>query len=328
MNKAIKKIGVLTSGGDSPGMNAAIRAVVRSSFYYGVKVAGIYRGYEGMIEGDIQEEMDIRSVNHILQKGGTILKSARSEEFRSKEGREKAAENLKAAGIDALVAIGGNGTFTGAKLLSEEHGIPVIGVPGTIDNDLHGSDYTIGFDTANNTVIHAIDSIRNTAQSHNRLFFVEVMGRHSGYIAAYTGLASGAVNILIPEKESSLDQLIESLDKGRQNKKTSSIVVVAEGNKWGDASQVAQQVKERISYYDTKVTILGHVQRGGIPTCFDRILASRLGVAAVEGLLNGKSNVMAGIIKNAITYTSLEDAIRFKDHVDDEIVRVSEILSI
>ena len=325
---SIKKIGVFTSGGDAPGMNAAIRAVVRASFYYGIKVSGIYRGYEGMMEGEIEDEMDVRSVNHILQKGGTILESARSEEFRTKEGRAKAYEKIKSFGIDALVAIGGNGTFTGAKLFNQEFGIPVIGLPGTIDNDLHGTDFTIGFDTANNTVIHAVDNIRNTAMSHNRLFFVEVMGRDSGYIAAYTGLASGAVSILIPEKKSSLDELIIKLDKGRQNKKTSSIVIVSEGNKWGNASEIAKLVQDRLEYYDSKVTILGHVQRGGVPSCFDRVLASRLGVAAVEGLLNGKTNVMAGLVKNEICYTSFEDAIRSKDEMDNEIVRVADILSI
>lgn len=325
---SIKKIGVFTSGGDAPGMNAAIRAVVRASFYYGIKVSGIYRGYEGMIEGDIEDEMDVRSVNHILQKGGTILKSARCEEFRTKEGRALAYEKIKSFGIDALVAIGGNGTFTGAKIFNQEFGIPVIGLPGTIDNDLYGTDFTIGFDTANNTVIQAVDNIRNTALSHNRLFFVEVMGRDSGYIAAYTGLASGAVSILIPEKKSSLDELIQKLDKGRQNKKTSSIVIVSEGNKWGNANDIAKLVRERLDYYDSKVTILGHVQRGGIPSCFDRVLASRLGVAAVEGLLNGKTNVMAGLVKNDIHYTPFEEAIKFKDEMDGEIVRVADILSI
>ena len=327
MGKEIKKIGVLTSGGDAPGMNAAIRAVVRSSFYYGIEVVGIYRGYEGMIDGDF-ETLDVRSVNHILGKGGTVLKSARCLDFHQPEIRAKAAEKLREAGIDAVITIGGNGTFTGAKLLWEEQGIPVIGVPGTIDNDLHGSDYTIGFDTANNVVLEAIDNIRNTAMSHNRLFFVEVMGRESGYIAAFTGLASGAFGILIPEKESSFEELIEKLDTGRKNGKTSSIVVVAEGNKWGGAYKIKQMIKQNASHYDAKVSILGHTQRGGVPTCFDRILASRLGVAAVEGLKNGKTGVMAGVIKNDIVYTSLKDAIEFKDHVDDEIVRVAEILSI
>lgn len=328
MIKTIKKIGVFTSGGDAPGMNAAIRAVVRSSFYYRVKVSGIYRGYDGMMENDIIDEMDIRSVNHILQKGGTFLKSARSEEFRTKEGRAKAFKNLQDHGIDALVAIGGNGTFTGAKLLNEEHGIPVIGVPGTIDNDLHGTDHTIGFDTANNTVIQAVDNIRNTAQSHNRLFFVEVMGRDSGYIAAHTGLASGAISILISEKESSSEELIAKLKKGQETNKSSAIVIVAEGNSWGNATTIAKEIKENHKEFDTKVTILGHIQRGGVPTCFDRNLASRLGVAAVEGLLNNKTNVMTGMINNKIEYVSLEKAIAFKDTVDDEIIRVAEILSI
>lgn len=327
MGKEIKKIGVLTSGGDAPGMNAAIRAVVRSSFYYGIEAVGIYRGYEGMIEGDF-EILDVRSVNHILGSGGTVLKSARCLEFHEPEVRKKAADKLREYGIDAIVAIGGNGTFTGAKLLWEEQGIPVIGVPGTIDNDLHGSDCTIGFDTANNVVLQSIDNIRNTAMSHNRLFFVEVMGRESGYIAAYTGLASGAFSVLIPENETSFEELIEKLEFGRKNGKTSSIVVVAEGNKWGGASEIKAMIKEKAPYYDAKVSILGHTQRGGAPTCFDRILASRLGVAAVEGLREGKTGVMAGIIKNDVAYTSLEDAIQFKDEVDHEILRVANILSI
>jgi len=328
MIKPIKKIGVFTSGGDAPGMNAAIRAVVRSSFYYGVKVSGINRGYEGMMEGDIIDEMDVRSVSHILQKGGTFLKSARSEEFRTKEGRSKAFQNIHELGIDALVAIGGNGTFTGAKLLNEEYGIPVIGVPGTIDNDLHGTDFTIGFDTANNTVIQAVDNIRNTAQSHNRLFLVEVMGRDSGYIAAYTGLASGAVSILIPEKKSSSEDLMAILKKGQETNKSSAIVIVAEGNSWGNATEIAKEIKENHKEFDTKVTILGHIQRGGVPSCFDRNLASRLGVAAVEGLLNNKTNVMTGLVNNKIEYVPLEKAIAFKDTVDDEVIRIAEILSI
>jgi 6-phosphofructokinase 1 len=257
-----------------------------------------------------------------------MLKSARSKEFMTKEGRAKAYEQLKKFGIDALVAIGGNGTFTGAKIFSEEYGIPIVGLPGTIDNDLHGTDFTIGFDTANNTVIESVDRIRNTAQSHNRLFFVEVMGRDSGYIAAYTGLASGAMKIMIPERESSLEELIERLEKGRKNNKTSSIVIVSEGNKWGDAADIARQLKEKVDYYDSKVTILGHVQRGGVPSCFDRVLASRLGVAAVEGLLNGKSDIMIGITKNDISYTTFGDAIKTKDVVDNEILRVADILSI
>jgi len=326
--KAIQKIGVYTSGGDAPGMNAAIRAVVRASVYYGISVSGIYRGYEGMIENDIIDVMDVRSVNQILQKGGTMLESARCAEFRTPEGRTKAYRNLKTRKIDALVAIGGDGTFTGAQLLAQEHGIPIIGLPGTIDNDLNGTDFTIGFDTATNTAIEAVDNIRNTAMSHNRLFFVEVMGRNSGFIAANTGLASGAIDILIPEREGSIDAICEKLEKGRQRKKTSSIVIVAEGCKLGHAQSIADQVSARLKDYDTKVTILGHIQRGGDPTSFDRILASRLGVAAVEGLIAGKRDVMAGIIKNEIVYTPFSEAIKEGHHVDDEVLRVADILSI
>ncbi|MFZ9848237.1 MAG: 6-phosphofructokinase [Flavobacteriales bacterium] len=326
--KKIQKIGVYTSGGDAPGMNAAIRAVVRSSVYYGLSVSGIYRGYEGMIENDIVDIMDVRSVNQILQKGGTMLESARCAEFRTPEGRTKAYRNLKTRQIDALVAIGGDGTFTGASLLAAEHGVPIIGIPGTIDNDLNGTDFTIGFDTATNTAIAAVDNIRNTAMSHNRLFFVEVMGRNSGFIAANTGLASGAIDILIPEREGSIDAICEKLEKGRQRKKTSSIVIVAEGCKLGHAQQIADQVSARLKDYDTKVTILGHIQRGGDPTSFDRILASRLGVAAVEGLIAGRKDEMVGIIKNQVVYTPFEEAIREGHHIDEEGLRVADILSI
>ncbi len=326
--KKILKIGVYTSGGDAPGMNAAIRAVVRSSVYYGLSVSGIYRGYEGMIENDITDIMDVRSVNQILQKGGTMLESARCAEFRTPEGRAKAYRNLKTRQIDALVAIGGDGTFTGAMLLAKEHGIPIIGIPGTIDNDLNGSDYTIGFDTATNTAIEAVDNIRNTAMSHNRLFFVEVMGRNSGFIAANTGLASGAIDILIPEREGSIEAICEKLEKGRQRKKTSSIVIVAEGCKLGHAQHIADQVSARLKDYDTKVSILGHIQRGGDPTSFDRILASRLGVAAVEGLIAGRKDEMVGIIKNQVVYTPFAEAIREGHHIDEEVLRVADILSI
>ncbi len=326
--KQIQKIGVYTSGGDAPGMNAAIRAVVRSSVYYGLSVSGIYRGYEGMIENDIIDIMDVRSVNQILQKGGTMLESARCAEFRTPEGRTKAFRNLKTRQIDALVAIGGDGTFTGAMLLAQEHGIPIIGIPGTIDNDLNGSDYTIGFDTATNTAIEAVDNIRNTAMSHNRLFFVEVMGRNSGFIAANTGLASGAIDILIPEREGSIEAICEKLEKGRQRKKTSSIVIVAEGCKLGHAQHIADQVSARLKDYDTKVSILGHIQRGGDPTSFDRILASRLGVAAVEGLIAGRKDEMVGIIKNQVVYTPFAEAIREGHHIDEEVLRVADILSI
>lgn len=326
-SKAIKKIGVFTSGGDAPGMNAAIRAVVRASIFYDREVFGIYKGYEGMINNDIKK-LNARSVANILHHGGTILKSARSMEFMTTAGREMAYQNLKRRGIDALVAIGGNGTFTGAQRFSEEYKIPVVGIPGTIDNDLTGTDSTIGFDTATNTAVAAIDKIRDTASSHDRLFFVEVMGRDAGFIAVNSGIAGGAVAILIPEKEMSIDELINKLDRGAKNKKLSNLVVIAEGGKSGSAFDIADKVKEKISYYDTKVTILGHLQRGGAPTSFDRVLASKLGVAAVEGLLNGESDVMVGIIDKRIAFTSFEKAIVQDKSIDEEDIRVAQILSI
>lgn len=323
----IKKIAVFTSGGDAPGMNAAVRAVVRTCIYNKIQVAGIFRGYQGLIEGDI-EELTARSVNHILQRGGTMLKSARSKDFREKEGREKAYEKLKSHGIDALVAIGGDGTFTGALQFNKEFDFPIIGIPGTIDNDLYGSDYTIGFDTALNTVIDAVDKIRDTAASHNRLFFVEVMGRDAGFIAAHAGLASGALAVMIPEREMTIEQLLERLNDARRQNKTSSIVIVAEGGKSGDATEIANLVAERMPYYETKVTILGHIQRGGSPSCFDRNLASRLGVAAVEHLLKGERDCMVGIIHNKVVLTPFETAISDKFTLDPEIIRITDILSI
>ncbi len=323
----IKKIAVFTSGGDAPGMNAAVRAVVRSCIYNNVRVAGIYRGYQGLIEGDI-EELTARSVNHILQRGGTVLKSARSKDFRTAEGRAKAHEKLLSNGVDALVAIGGDGTFTGAHFFNREFDFPIIGIPGTIDNDLYGTDYTIGFDTALNTVIDAVDKIRDTAASHNRLFFVEVMGRDAGFIAAHAGLASGALAVLIPEREMTIDQLLERLNEARRQNKSSSIVIVAEGGKSGDATEIAAHVAERMPYYDTKVTILGHIQRGGSPSCFDRNLASRLGVAAVEQLLKGKRDCMVGMVHHKVVLTPFEKAISDKYQLDNEVVRISDILSI
>jgi 6-phosphofructokinase 1 len=323
----IKKIAVFTSGGDAPGMNAAVRAVVRACIFYNIQVAGIYRGYQGLIEGDI-EELTARSVNHILQRGGTVLKSARSKDFREKEGRAKAYEKLNANGVDALVAIGGDGTFAGAYTFNKEFDFPIIGIPGTIDNDLFGTDYTVGFDTALNTVIDAVDKIRDTAASHNRLFFVEVMGRDAGFIAAHAGLASGALAVLIPEREMTIDQLLDRLSESRRQNKTSSIVIVAEGGKSGNATEIAQQVQDRMSYYETKVTILGHIQRGGSPSCFDRNLASRLGVAAVEHLLKGKRDSMVGMLDNKVVLTPFEKAISDKFQLDTEIIRISDILSI
>jgi 6-phosphofructokinase 1 len=326
-NSKLKKVAVLTSGGDSPGMNAAIRSVVRSALYYDLQVFGVYRGFEGLVDNDIKP-LFARSVSQILQKGGTFLKSARSEEFRQPEGRKKAFENLSAKGIDSLVVIGGNGTFTGAKLFQEEYGIPVIGIPGTIDNDLAGTDFTIGFDSACNTVIEAVDKIRDTALSHNRIFFVEVMGRDAGYIASSCALASGAVAAIIPERKTTMNELIEKLNRGIKSKKTSSIIIVAEGGHLGRAVDIAREVEKSFSYYESKVTILGHIQRGGAPSLADRILASKLGVAAVEALIKGKSNIMVGKVHNSITYTPLEEAISNKSKMDDNILRISDILSI
>lgn len=324
--KTIKKIGVLTSGGDSPGMNAAIRAVVRAGFYYELEMFGIYRGYEGMIQDDIKK-LDSRYITHILERGGTFLKSARSAEFRTPEGRKKAYENLKSHGIDALVVIGGDGSLTGAHKFYEEYGIPAVGLPGTIDNDLSGTDLTIGFDTACNTAIEAIDKIRDTATSHDRLFFVEVMGRDAGFIAINAGIGSAAAAILIPERKTPIETLIEKLKTRSKAKKSSNIVIVAEGGKSGSAQQIADEVKSFLPHYDIKVTILGHLQRGGSPTSLDRLLASKLGVAAVEGLLQGKYDVMAGMINNKIVYTPIVKAIVDDKEVDEEDLRIAKILS-
>lgn len=328
MEKKIGKIGVFTSGGDAPGMNAAIRAVVRACAYYKKEAYGIMRGYEGMIEGDLVK-LGPRSVGNIIQRGGTILKTARSEEFKTAEGRKRAYENLLEEGIDALVAIGGDGTFSGLHRFYEEHKIPSICIPGTIDNDLPGTDYTIGYDTATNTAVEAIDKIRDTALSHNRLFFVEVMGRNSGYIAMNSGLAGGATAIILPEEEMTFDQLFQMLGAERETSKKSNLVVVAEGSKIGDANSLAKRVAERSSYFDIKVTILGHLQRGGTPTYFDRVLASRMGIAAVEGLLNGKRDVMVGVKDNKIVYNDFDLIKREKFHqIDSEALRIAKILSI
>lgn len=327
MAKKIKTVGVLTSGGDAPGMNAAIRAVVRTSVFYGKHVFGINRGYDGLIENEI-EELTSRSVKNILSLGGTVLKSARSEAFRTEEGRKRAFEVLQKNKIDALVVIGGNGSFTGANIFSGEFDIPIIGVPGTIDNDLFGTDKTIGYDTANNTVLQCVDKIRDTASSHNRLFLVEVMGRDAGFIALNTGLASGALDIILPEENKSIEELFAEIEKGASNKKTSNIIIVSEGNKLGGSFDIAKKLKERFNQLDIKVTILGHLQRGGSPSCSDRVLSSELGVAAVEGLLNGRSGVMVGKINNQIAYTFFEQAIFNKAYIDQELLRISKILSI
>jgi 6-phosphofructokinase 1 len=328
MSVNIKKIGVLTSGGDSPGMNAAIRAVVRTCAFHNIECAGIYRGYQGMIEGDFKE-MGPRSVNNIINKGGTILKSARSKEFMTPEGRVKAHENLKSNGIDALVVIGGNGSFTGGLLFNQEFGFPIIGIPGTIDNDIFGTSHTLGYDTALNTVVEVIDKIRDTASSHNRLFFIEVMGRDAGHIALNAGIGAGAEEILIPEEDMGLDRLLDSLRKSKASGKSSSIVVIAEGDKIGkNAFELKDYVEENMPEYDVRVSILGHMQRGGSPSCFDRVLASRLGVKAVESLLAGESNYMAGLSKDEIVLVPLELAVKGKSQVDKELIRVSDIVSI
>ena len=326
-NKPIKNIGVFTSGGDGPGMNACIRAVVRTAIYHNVQVTGIMRGYEGMIDNEFIP-MDARSVSNIIHRGGTILKTARCPRFFEYEGRKKAYENLMSNNIDGVVAIGGDGTFTGAEIFFEEFGVPMIGTPGTIDNDLFGTDYTIGYDTAENTAIEAIDKIRDTAAAHDRLFFVEVMGRDSGCIALAAGIGGGAEYILLPERDTTLDQLIEVLERGAKNKKTSSIVVVAEGEHGGGAYKIAEKVKEKFKHYDTKVTVLGHVQRGGSPTCFDRVLASRLGVAAVEALLGGESRKMAGLINNKVVLTPFKDATSQDFQLDKSLLKIAEILAV
>jgi 6-phosphofructokinase 1 len=327
MSKTIKKIGVLTSGGDSPGMNAAIRAVVRTCAYHAIECIGIYRGYQGMIEGDFKE-MGPRSVNNIVNKGGTILKSARSKEFMTFEGRQKAHQHLINSKIDALVVIGGDGTFTGAEIFNNEFDFPVMGIPGTIDNDIFGTSHTLGYDTALNTVVEVIDKIRDTASSHNRLFFVEVMGRDAGHIALNAGIGAGAEEILIPEEDLGLERLIESLQKSKASGKSSSIVVVAEGDKMGkNVFELKDYVEEHMPEYDVRVSVLGHMQRGGAPSCYDRVLASRLGVKAVEALLEGKSNYMVGVIKDEVALTPLEQAIKGHYPIDKELLRVSDIMS-
>jgi 6-phosphofructokinase 1 len=328
MDKKIEKIGVFTSGGDAPGMNAAIRAVVRACAFYKKEAYGIMRGYEGMIEGDLVK-LGPRSVGNIIQRGGTILKTARSEEFRTPEGRKKAFENLKEEGIDALVAIGGDGTFMGLHKFYQEYGVPSICIPGTIDNDLPGTDYTIGYDTATNTAVEAIDRIRDTALSHNRLFFVEVMGRNSGYIAMNSGIAGGATAIVLPEESLTFDQLFNMLGAEKETSKKSNLIVVAEGSKIGDANTLARKVAERSSYFDIKVTILGHLQRGGTPTYFDRVLASKMGIAAIEGLLEGRKDVMVGVKDNKIVYNDFDSIMTKKYHeIDPEALRIAKILSI
>ena len=323
----MKRIAVFTSGGDAPGMNACIRAVVRGGLHHGVEIFGILRGFNGLIKGDIIP-LNSQSVSNIIQRGGTILKSARSKEFMTSEGRKKGYEQLKSHGIEGLVAIGGNGTFTGAEIFFNEYQIPTVGAPGTIDNDLFGTDYTIGYDTAVNTALDAIDKIRDTADSHDRIFFIEVMGRDSGYIAVQSGISGGAESILIPEERQTVDDVVATLKAGFAKKKSSSIVVVAEGDEEGHAANIAEKIKNTIDVpVDIRVTNLGHIQRGGSPSAFDRILASRLGLGALEGLLVGHKNEMAGIVNDQLVYTAFHDTITKKKNINPDLLRISGILS-
>lgn len=328
MGKNINKIAVITSGGDAPGMNAAIRAVVRACSYYRIDCIGVYRGYQGLIEGDFKT-LSSRHVSNIISRGGTILKSARSKEFRDKEGRKKAYKNIQKEKIDALILIGGDGTFTGGMIFNKEFNFPCIGIPGTIDNDIFGTNYTIGYDTALNTVVEVIDKIRDTASSHNRLFFVEVMGRDAGFIALNAGVGAGAEEILIPEENLGLDRLLESLKRTKRSGKSSGIVVVSEGDKIGkNVFELANYVEENLPQYEVRVSVLGHMQRGGSPSCFDRVLATRLGVHAVELLLDGKTNLMVGLINNKVQTTDLENAVKEHHDINRELLRVSDIMSI
>jgi 6-phosphofructokinase 1 len=326
-DKKIKRVAVFTSGGDAPGMNAAIRAVVRTATYHDLHVFGIERGYQGMIDGKIRR-LETSDVGNIIHRGGTMLKTARSKEFLTPEGRAKAYDTLMANDIDACIAIGGNGTFTGASIFSKEYDMPFIGLPGTIDNDLYGTDLTIGFDTAINTAMEAADKIRDTADSHNRLFFVEVMGRHAGFIAIHSAIGSGASGVLIPENNHTIEDLIAHLKKAAKRNKPFGLVIVAEGNRYGGATEVARLVQEKFDYYDTKVAIIGHLQRGGSPTCIDRVLASRLGFEAVEALLKGKKNVMIGMEKNDVTYVPFEEAISKAKNVNRTLIKIAEILAL
>ena len=323
----IKKIAVLTSGGDSPGMNTALRAVVRTCAFHKLECVGVYRGFQGLINDEVKF-LNTRSVRGIIKRGGTLLYSARSKEVKSKEGRVKAYENVKKHNIDAIVIIGGDGSFTGGMIFQKEFNIPVIGIPGTIDNDLFGTSHTLGYDTALNTVMEAIDKIRDTAISHDRLFFVEVMGRDAGHIALNSGIAIGAQEILIPEEKIGIDELIISLKKSKNSGKTSSIVVVAEGDKTGEnVFELAKSVEEKFPDYEIKVSVLGHMQRGGSPSCFDRVLATRMGVKAVESLISGEFSKMIGVKEGEITLTPLNLAIKGKSKINSELLRVSEIMN-
>lgn len=326
MTQKVTKIGVLTSGGDSPGMNAAIRAVVRTGLYHGLEVFGIMRGYQGMYEDEIMS-MDSRSVANIIQRGGTILKTARSKEFFEHEGRKKAFANLQKRGIDGLVIIGGDGSFRGAQKFSSEFEIPCVGLPGTIDKDMAGTDVTIGFDTAVNTAVQAIDKIRDTMDAHDRVFIVEVMGRDAGYIALHSGIATGAENILIPETKTDIEAIIEGLTEKEKRKKLVNLIVVAEGEEFGGGNELAKVIRQRMPAADVRVTVLGHIQRGGAPTCEDRVVASHMGYYAVESLLLGRKNVMVGVINNKIHYTPLDKAVKEKHKIGSEWMKIQKILA-
>lgn len=326
MGKKVTKIGVLTSGGDSPGMNAAIRAVVRTGLYHGLEVYGIMRGYQGMIEDDIYR-MESRSVANIIQRGGTILKTARSKEFYDYDGRKKAYENLKRRGIDGLVIIGGDGSFRGAVQFSQEFDMPCIGLAGTIDKDINGTDFTIGFDTAVNTAVEAIDKIRDTMDAHDRIFIIEVMGRDAGYIALHSGIATGAENILIPERKTNMDDIITSLLEKERRKKLVNLIVVAEGDDFGGANKVQSILQSKLPNAEIRVCILGHIQRGGAPSCLDRLIASRMGFHAVESLMEGRHNVFVGITNNKMHYIPLKDAVKNKGKISDEWLKIVKILA-
>lgn len=327
MNQGIKCIGLLTSGGDAPGMNAAIRAVTRAAIFNGIRVKAIYRGYKGLISGEIVE-FQTQNVSNIVQQGGTILKSARCAEFLTEEGRRIAYETLVREEIDALVVIGGDGTFTGARIFSQEYNIPIVGMPGTIDNDVFGTDSTIGYDTAMNTIVDAVDKIRDTASSHDRLFFIEVMGRDAGFLALNSALASGAEAAIIPERETKVDQLAELIKNGFRKSKNSSIVIVSESDVTGGANGLAERMRREHPEYDVRVSILGHIQRGGSPTAYDRILASRMGVAAIDALMDGLRNIMIGIVNDQMVHVPLAKAIKDDKPVNENLLGVLQILSI
>ncbi|NSW94947.1 MAG: 6-phosphofructokinase [Bacteroidales bacterium] len=323
----IKKIGVLTSGGDAPGMNAAIRAVTRTAIYNNLEVIGIRHGYQGLINANFKP-LHAHSVSDIIQRGGTILKTARCEAFKTPEGRLSAYNNLKEAQIDGVVVIGGDGSFTGARIFNEEYDIPFVGVPGTIDNDIYGTDYTIGYDTALNTVVQAVDKIRDTASAHNRMFFIEVMGAEAGFIALYSGIATGAEAIIIPEIKGQARNLKEMIESGNTRKKSSNIIIVAEGDEEGGAFAIAEKVKEDFKDYDIRVTVLGHLQRGGSPSAIDRVNASRLGHAAVEALLDDQKSVMVGLIHDEISLVPFAKAVKLHKNVNMALVEIARILSV